>query len=128
MYFKGFSETKFGLTIKYYSHPQYPFLWNQLLFFHSIFVGSQNSAAFILYYYLSNIYSIKFRDKLIFLWITFFHMQRQRNKKSLYIFLGFFNPFSSLSIVPFILSFLVSSLLAVTIHSTYSFLLVKESV
>src|SRR5438552_15515994 len=44
-----------------------------------------------------------------------------------YLFAGFFHPFASLSIVPFILSFLVSSLLAVTIHSRYSFLLVKES-
>src|SRR5882762_1768315 len=44
------------------------------------------------------------------------------------MFLGFFHCLPSLSIVPFILLFLVFSCLAVTIHSTYSFLLVKESV
>src|SRR5687768_1226639 len=43
------------------------------------------------------------------------------------MFLGFFHPLANRSIVPFILSVLVSFLLAVTIHSTYSFLLVKES-
>src|SRR5688572_10366404 len=47
---------------------------------------------------------------------------------SIYIFLGFFQFLPSLSIVPLILSFLVVSCLAVTIHSIYSFLLVNESV
>src|SRR6186997_3315160 len=44
------------------------------------------------------------------------------------MFLGFFQLFISLSIVPSTLSFLVSSRLAVTIHSMNSFLLVNESV
>src|SRR4051812_24132081 len=39
---------------------------------------------------------------------------------------GFFHWLTSLSIVPFTLSTLVSSFLAVMIHSMYSFLLVKE--
>jgi hypothetical protein len=46
--------------------------------------------------------------------------------KPAYLFCGFFHPLPSLSIVPFSLSFRVSSRLAVTIHSMYSFLLVKE--
>src|SRR5579871_235667 len=43
------------------------------------------------------------------------------------MFLGFFHFLFNRSMVPFIRSNLVSSLFAVTIHSTYSFLLLKES-
>src|SRR5436190_11996499 len=41
---------------------------------------------------------------------------------------GFFHCLANLSIVPLTLSFLVSSLFAVMIHSIYSFLLVKDRV
>src|SRR5688500_249298 len=42
------------------------------------------------------------------------------------MFLGFFHPFPNLSILPLILSVLVSGLFAVTIHSRYSFLFVND--
>src|SRR5687767_8438389 len=45
---------------------------------------------------------------------------------SIYIFLGFFHDLPNRSIVPLIRSALVSSRLAVTIHSMYSFLLLKD--
>src|SRR5689334_20797280 len=49
-----------------------------------------------------------------------------RGCRLFYMFLGFFQLLPNLSIVPLILSFRVSSLFAVTIHSIYSFLFVNE--